>query len=118
MADVEEMVARHPQTREPKIPLPRTLNNLPVVEAFAPPAERDRMTEMDAQLTALVRKTNKEDKQVPLQKLASLLTTLNFGDMMEFSSGTSGEAQKVWDWAIAYLAKDMKDDKVQSSTNS
>jgi hypothetical protein len=111
MAEGEERVPRMVREKDPKIPLPRTLNNLPVVETFAPPAERERIADFDAQLTDAVRSTNRESKQQPLQKLASLLTTLNFGDMMEFAQGTGGDAQKVWDWSVAYLAKDMKGDK-------
>ena len=113
MADLDGMVAR-PRDQRDKIPLPRTVGNLPQMpDAYAPAAERDRIAEFDAQLNDAVRSTNKEGKQPPLTKLASGLTQLNFGDMMEFSVGAGAEAQKVWDWAIAYLAKDMKDGKAE-----
>jgi hypothetical protein len=105
MTDVESMVARHPQS---KVPLPRTLNNLPVVEAFAPPAERERIAAFDAELTDAVRSTNVDSKRTPLQKLALSLIALNFGDMMAFSKGTEGDAQKVWDWAVGFLEAEVK----------
>lgn len=91
-----------------KIPLPRTLNNLPVVEAFAPPEERERIAAFDAELTSAVRSTNADSKRTPLQKLALSLIALNFGNMIEFSKGTAGDAQKVWDWAVNYLEEEVK----------
>lgn len=89
-------------------PLPRVVDNLPTVERFAPPKERDRMAAFDAELTNVVQTTNQEAKRTPLQKLALSLIALNFGDMMEFSKGTGGDAQKVWDWAVGFLEAEVK----------
>jgi hypothetical protein len=100
VSEVEEVLGRSRAHRGVP-PLPRQVNTLPVVEQFAPPQERQRMAELEHVITA---GSNKK----PLELLAEELTGLNFGDMMEFAKGTGGDAQKVWDWAVEYLAKDMK----------
>lgn len=90
-------------------PLPRVVDNLPhMPETFAPPKERTRIAEFDAQLTDAVRSTNQDSKRTPLQKLALSLIALNFGDMIEFSKGSEGEAQKIWDWAVGFLEAEVK----------
>jgi hypothetical protein len=97
VSEVEEVLGRSRAHRG--VPLPRQVNTLPTVEHFAPPQERQRMAELEHVITA---GSNKK----PLELLAEELTGLNFGDMMEFASGTGGDAQKVWDWAVAYLKKE------------
>ena len=99
MADEDHVTAiRKAMGRNPeRPPLPKVLDNLPVVEQFAPPDVR--MDELEKTITEPVPR---------LQQLAMDLSGLNFGEMMEFSKGSDAEAQKIWDWSVAYLAKDMK----------
>jgi hypothetical protein len=102
VTEIEAALGRSRAARgESRPPLPRVLDNLPVVEQFAPPGERDRLAALEQTITGPEKR---------LERLAKLLCTLNFGEMMEHTKGTGAEAQKVWDWSVAYLSQDKKED--------
>ena len=86
-------------TREDrKIPLPRVLDNLPrPPEAFSPPHERSRLALIEQELS-----------RTPLEEIAGRLAKLTYGEMKELSQGIKAENDAIWDWAIGYIAKDMK----------
>jgi hypothetical protein len=57
-------------------------------EAFAPPAERVRLAEIERELS-----------RSPLDEIAARLAQLTYGDMKQYCEGTASECDKVWAWA-------------------
>jgi hypothetical protein len=70
------------------VPVPRTN------ESYAPPAERDRLRQLESELA-----------RSSLDEIAYRISHLTYGELKEFSSGIEGDPDKLWNWSVERASK-------------